>query len=101
MELVPAFGSSQILFAPMHNYSWWQNWISETICDRSVKSVYGRQQRVDRRAGYFKDQWGWPLPNLVTLTLTTVKPLLSLDLEVESSIRLLRPRNSATSFRSG
>ncbi|CAM0512289.1 unnamed protein product [Fasciola hepatica] len=100
MEVAAASGNSQRLFKLIRDTSGRRTQVSEAICNRNGEPIHNKQQRLDRWAEYFKEQFSWPHASVITPVSTTVTPwVVSLEppseVEVESCIRLLRRGKAA------
>ena len=100
MEIAAASGNSQRLFKLIRDTGGRRTQVSETIWDRNGEPIHSKQQRLDRWAEYFKEQFSWPHASVVTPVSTTATPwVVSLEppskVEIESCIRLLRRGKAA------
>ncbi|VDP89151.1 unnamed protein product [Echinostoma caproni] len=75
--------------------------VSEIICDKSEQSIHNKEQRLDRWAEYFSEQFNWPSANVVIPAIAAEIPCeppseleVDSDFLVDSIINLLRSISS-------
>ncbi|VDP90465.1 unnamed protein product [Echinostoma caproni] len=74
MEVASASGNSQRLLHLIRSTGGRRIPVSEIICDKSEQSIHNKEQRLDRWAAYFGEQFNWSSANVVIPAIAAETP---------------------------